>query len=181
MYKLVRRYYGELCDKEQIDDIEVFDEVIVSNGSKEELSILFENTKQADIKNGFVIDSQENKNDSVRLFFDRDENWNCYIEMEIVLTNKDLAERIRVLANDYDSLSRGDFEGCLLALEDMFKVHYQELFNEVAKIIVEKRIRNFGGKRILNNENFINCIKNLEQEFDCDIDLISYSITPKYK
>lgn len=96
-----------------------------------------------------------------------------------MINNEELMEKIKCLANDYDSFNRNDFEGCLLALEQDYGVHYQELFNAVAKIIVEKKIE-YIKDVTLDYSSKIQMLKGIEKEFDCNIDYIDYSISFKY-
>lgn len=79
MYKLVIRYFGELCSKEKRDDIEVYDEDIIKNENKKELEKIQNNYIQDSLKDGYVLDKEEQK--ICRLFFGEQENWNNYIEM----------------------------------------------------------------------------------------------------
>lgn len=82
MFKLVRRYYGEICDKPLRDDIEVYDEEVLESKDKTYLEEVQNNYLQEDLNSGYVLDDEEEK--IYRLFFNTQENWNNYIEMEIV-------------------------------------------------------------------------------------------------
>ena len=62
MWKLVRRYYGELCDKEKQEDREVYDEEIVFEHEYCAVAQLeFEKWLQKDIQADYVIDEQQEK------------------------------------------------------------------------------------------------------------------------
>lgn len=179
MYKLVKRYYGELCDKEQRDDREVYDEEVVFEHTfvafvEKEL----QKQLQEEVEKGFVIDEEKNKDDYVILFWEYQENWNAYIEVLIIKDNRELEDELRDLANSYDEKNSEYVNSCLLLLEDNFKVHFQELKNSVAKLVIEKRLKKFKGSRTINNKTFINFIRDLEKEFECEIDLIDFTITP---
>lgn len=104
------------------------------------------------------------------------------------MDKEELNKKIEELAKDYDKLDRGDFEGCILALETQSGEHYQTIFNKVAEKVIEERIDNFNKVTITNpcynaewsRQAEIDLIKELENEFDCNIDYIDYSITFKY-
>ena len=98
-----------------------------------------------------------------------------------------LNKKIEELAKDYDKLDRGDFECRILALETQSGEHYQTIFNKVAEKVIMEKINNFNQVTITNpcynaewsRQEEIDLIKKLENEFDCDIDYIDYSITFK--
>lgn len=81
-FRLVKRYFGALCDKEKKVDEEVFDEDIVME--TEDLKAIndeiFKIVNQATV-DGFVIDEDEGRKDIIRLFFSCQENWNEYFEI----------------------------------------------------------------------------------------------------
>lgn len=93
---------------------------------------------------------------------------------------EELEKKLRVLANDYDDLTFSDYQGCLMALETMYGVHYQELFNKCAKIIIEKRIESMKNET-MDFSSRVEFCKQLEKEFDCNIDYVDYSIDFLYK
>lgn len=96
------------------------------------------------------------------------------------LKNKDLEEKIKVLANEYENMDYSDFTGCIIALETEYGIHYQEIYNRIAEIIIKNRIKNF--KDNSNNTNeFIEFLKSQEKEFDCEIDYLNLSINFLYK
>lgn len=180
MYKLVKRYYGELCDKEQIGDKEVYDEEVVYEHTfvafveKEMKKIL-----QEEVEKGFVIDEENNNNECIILFWEYQENWNSYMEILIVKDNRGVDNELRQLAISYDTMNKNDFDKCLLELEDKYKVHYQTLKNYMAEFVIQRKLGNFNGSRTINNKTFINFVRDLENEFECEIDLIDFKITPK--
>lgn len=104
------------------------------------------------------------------------------------MDKEELNKKIEELAKDYDKLDRGDFEGCILALETQSGEHYQTIFNKVAEKVIMEKIDNFNQVTITNpcynaewsRQAFVELIKRLEGEFDCDIDYVDYSITFRY-
>ena len=176
MYQLVIRYYGELCDKEFKDNEEVYDEEILAV-NENRIDLVNEMTKKGIeyIQNGYVIDTEENHKDLARYFLGKQENWNNYVEIEIIESDE-LEEKIKILANDYDYMSYSDFTGCIMALETEYGIHYQEIYNKIAEIIIKREIKNFDEEKSLNNNKFIEFIKELEKKFECEIDLIDFGI-----
>lgn len=139
MFKLEIRYYGELCDKELQDNKEVFDsDTLGISKNRTDLLKIMEEKGIDYIQNGYVLDNGENKKDLTRYFFDYIENWNNYIELEII---------------------------------------------DIEKIIQEK-IDNFNNITLTNpiyndeyvRQDFLKLIKDLEKEYNCEIDSISYEI-----
>lgn len=179
MYKLVKRYYGELCDKEKRDDIEVYDEeVIISNRRfscvKYEMKRLIKEEK----KNGFVLDKEYNGNCRTAIMFGgQQENWNAYIEIKIMAES--IKNQIKIIANDYDKMTNIELDKKLLELEDSTDYHYQEIKNAVFEKVIERKLRSFVGSKTLNNKEFTDYVRELEKEFECEIDLIDFTITPK--
>lgn len=100
------------------------------------------------------------------------------------MDKEELNKKIEELAKDYDKLDRGDFECRILALETQSGEHYQTIFNKVAEKVIMEKINNFNQVTITNpcynaewsRQEEIDLIKKLENEFDCDIDYIDYSI-----
>lgn len=87
-YKIIIKYYGALCDKEQLDDEEVFDEdVICFTDDIEVIRNEIEYKIKEWIKRGYVLDFQQEKN-VIRLFNDIQENWNDYLEIYYVADDK---------------------------------------------------------------------------------------------
>lgn len=83
MYKIFKRYYGELCDKEWKEDEEVFDEEeICEVKDKTELSKKITELIEQAKKEGYILDEECRKGD-IRLFFDYQENWLNYFEIYI--------------------------------------------------------------------------------------------------
>ena len=64
-------------------------------------------------------------------------------------------------------------------MEDKFSVHFQKLFNMVAEQVIKKRLYGFKGSRTISNQKFMNLVKQCEKEFECEIDFIDLTITPK--
>lgn len=84
MYKVIIKYFGELCDKETLEDEEVFDkEVICETDNLEVVKNEIENKIKIFIKDGYVLDLQHNEK-TITMFFDYQENWNNYIEIYYV-------------------------------------------------------------------------------------------------
>lgn len=84
MYKVIIKYFGELCDKEQFEDEEVFDEEIICE--TEDLVVVrneIENQINTFVDRNYVLDLQKDKN-MIRLFFGVQENWNDYLEIYYV-------------------------------------------------------------------------------------------------
>lgn len=87
-YKIIIKYYGALCDKEQLDDEEVFDEdVICFTDDIEVIKNEIEYKIKEWVKRGYVLDFQQDKN-VIRLFNDIQENWNDYLEIYYVADDK---------------------------------------------------------------------------------------------
>ena len=183
MYKLIRRYFGELCDKENTDK-EVFDEeVCFENKNYSLVESKFKEYLFKDKQNGYVVDTETEKlvnyGEMARLFFDYQENWNNYIEMYIIRVQDkkdDLYNELDSLARNFDLLTDKEKREVLLELEDKYEVHYQKLKNAVAERVIRKRFMDFKGTRTINNNTFINFVRKLEKEFECEIDLIDLSI-----
>lgn len=102
---------------------------------------------------------------------------------------KDLEEKLKNLAKNYENIDTSDFQGILLSYETLYGFHYQELFNRVAKMIIKRRLDNFDNIVTSNpcyNSEFVRedkkeLIEQLEKEFDCEIDYISYEIKFLYE
>ena len=87
-YKIIIKYYGALCDKEQLDEEEVFDEdVICFTDDIEVIKNEIEYKIKEWVKRGYVLDFQQDKN-VIRLFNDIQENWNDYLEIYYVADDK---------------------------------------------------------------------------------------------
>ena len=43
----------------------------------------------------------------------------------------------------------------------------------------KKRLYDFKGSRTISNQKFMNLVKQCEKEFECEIDFIDLTITPK--
>ena len=180
MYKLIRRYFGELCDKEQVDDEEVYDEeVVCENIAVAFVEREFNKLLQEDLENGYIIDKEQNKTDNMRLFLGEQENWNNYIEMFIIKDDKEVDIEIEKIVNIYDTIESIDFNTCLLSLEDKYHIHFQILKNIVSKKVIERRLKEYKGSRTISNLSFRQFVKDLEDEFECEIDLIDFTISPK--
>jgi hypothetical protein len=180
MYKLIRRYYGELCDKEKQDDTEVFDEEVLECGDKEYLEKVQNSCLQDDLNNGYVVDDEEK--DIYRLFFEKQENWNNYIEMFVVEEMTEIDEELMSVAEDYREIPFTDLQAILLRLEDKYSIHYQELYNRVAEFVILKELKEFEGEKNISNKEYMELVRNLENEFECDIDyLMGYEIRFKVK
>ena len=189
MWKLVRRYYGELCDKEKQEDIEVYDEEIVFE--HEYCAVVQEEFKKwldKDIKADYIIDNEQEEIDyklgnKVRLFYGEQENWNNYIEMFTIKDNSKeedyLETKIKEVASMYDNMNSTDFRNILLNMEDDFSIHFQKLFNMVAEQVIKKRLYHFKGSRTISKQKFMNLVKQCEKEFECEIDFIDLTIIPK--
>lgn len=183
MYKLIRRYFGQLCDKETTDE-EVYDEeVCFENRSLAVAENEYKKCVDRDIENGYVIDEQTEKNltfgNLVRLFFSRQENWNDYIEMFIIKTDDEkdeLEKELDNLAKQFYSLTVKEIKDVLLELEDKYTTHYQTLKNKLEERVIRDKLINFNGIRTINNNTFINFVKSLEIQFKCEIDLIDLSV-----
>ena len=183
MYKLVKRYFGELCDKEKTDE-EVFDEEICfEHKNYAFVEKAYQDNLVKDEKDGYVIDDEtkgaEKLGDLVRLFFGNQENWNNYIEMFIIKTKDeqdDLDREIDSIVRHYDKLTDREVREILLELEDKYEVHYQKIKNAVAERVIRKRLMEFKGSRTINNNTFISYVRDLEKEFECEIDLIDLSV-----
>ena len=189
MWKLVRRYYGELCDKEKQEDIEVYDEEIVFE--HEYCAVVQEEFKKYlknDLKANYVIDDEVKRinyemGNKVRLFYGEQENWNNYIEMYVIKDNTTkellLQKEVKNIADNYNDMSFSDLTGSIIALEDKFEVHYQKIYNMIAEEVIKNRLYGFKGSRTISNQKFINLVKQCEKEFKCEIDFIDLIITPK--
>ena len=90
-----------------------------------------------------------------------------------------LETKIKEVANMYDSMNSTDFRNILLDMEDNFSIHFQKLFNMVAEQVIKKRLYDFKGSRTISNQKFMNLVKQCEKEFECEIDFIDLTITPK--
>ena len=184
MYKLIRRYFGELCDKINVDDTEVFDEdVCFENRNFGIVESKFKEYLFKDKQNNYVVDEETKKlaslGEMVRLFFDYQENWNNYIEMFIVRVedNKDSLEKeLESIVENYDKLTEKEKTEVLLELEDKYETHYQKLKNAVVERVIRKRLKEFKGSRTINNNTFISFVRDLENQFECEIDLIDLSV-----
>lgn len=87
-YKIIIKYYGVLCDKEQLDDEEVFDEdVMCFTDDIEVIKNEIEHKIKEWIKRGYILDFQQDKN-VIRLFNGIQENWNDYLEIYYVENDK---------------------------------------------------------------------------------------------
>lgn len=171
MYKLIREYF---CNGEQDS------EIIAENEKRNVLEDLFEEELQKDEDFGYVVDNEYNKKYCIRLFLGKQENWDDYIEMYIVEhitdTENEIEKKLKDLAKNYDEMTYSDFTGCLMAMETMYNIDFEDLYNKVAEKIIFNRIKNFKGKRVISNYNFISFIKSLEKEFEVEIDLFDLSI-----
>lgn len=100
-FRLIKRYFGVLCDKEQKEDEEVFDEdvVIVTEDLKTINDKIFKIINQATV-DGFVIDEDEGRKDIIRLFFSYQENWNEYFEIIIEEVNTSNVMTIDIYKNE---------------------------------------------------------------------------------
>lgn len=102
---------------------------------------------------------------------------------------EELEKRLKSVAEDYENIDTSDFQGILMACETLYGVPYQELFNRVAKMIIKRRLDNFDNIVTSNpcyNSEFVRedkkeLIEQLEKEFDCEIDYISYEIKFLYE
>lgn len=99
--------------------------------------------------------------------------------MEEILNNEELVVKLNDIADNYEDFNASDFQGCLMALETVYKIHYQDLFNYVAKRIAEKKIEEMKDKT-MDYSSRVEFMKELEKEFDLIIDYIDYSISFKY-
>lgn len=93
---------------------------------------------------------------------------------------EDIEKRILEIAELYDKVDTSDFQGMLLALETMSGEHYQDLYNKVATIIITKRIEKINDET-MDYSSKVEKLKELEKEFECDIDYIDYHISFKYQ
>ncbi len=188
MWKLVRRYYGELCDREQTTDKEVYDEeVVFENTMVAIVQKEFQKYLKNDLEANYVIDDEVKRinyemGNKVRLFYGEQENWNNYIEMYVVKDNTIeellLQKEVKNIADNYDNMSFSNFAGSIRALEDKFEVHYQKIYNMIAEEVIKNRLNNFKGSKTINNKSYMDLIKQCEKEFSCEIDFIDYSISP---
>jgi len=100
--------------------------------------------------------------------------------MEEIEKNEEVKNRLVDVANIYEDIDTSDFQGILMAIEMMFDISYQDLFNYVAKIIINRRIENMKNET-MDFSSRVDYLKMLEREFDCNIDYIDYSIDFLYK
>lgn len=109
MFKLVIRYYGELCDKEKVAEKEVYDEEILGV-AKYRIDLLQKMEKKIIefIQNNYIIDNEEAHKDLTRLFFENVENWNNYVELEIIEIKKE--DNVMGYAEELEKLAKESFE-----------------------------------------------------------------------
>jgi len=100
--------------------------------------------------------------------------------MEEIEKNEEVKNRLVDVANIYEDIDTSDFQGILMAIEMMFDISYQDLFNYVAKIIINRRVENMKNET-MDFSSRVDYLKMLEREFDCNIDYIDYSIDFLYK
>ena len=100
--------------------------------------------------------------------------------MEEIEKNEEVKNRLVDVANIYEDIDTSDFQGILMTIEMMFDISYQDLFNYVAKIIINRRIENMKNET-MDFSSRVDYLKMLEREFDCNIDYIDYSIDFLYK
>ena len=100
--------------------------------------------------------------------------------MEEIEKNEEVKNRLVDVANIYEDIDTSDFQGILMAIEMMFDISYQDLFNYVAKIIINRRVENMKNET-MDFSSRVDYLKMLEREFDCNIDYIDYSIDFSYK
>lgn len=96
------------------------------------------------------------------------------------MEEKDIDKRILEIAELYDEIDTSDLQGMLLALETMSGIHYQTLYNKVVTIIITKRIEKINDET-MDYPSKVEKLKELEKEFECDIDYIDYHISFKYQ
>lgn len=91
MYKVEIRYFGELCEVEKpiVDNEEIYElgEVKEFDNIDDMTIYIADEVRSAILEREFVVDEQKDNN-IIRLFADKQENWNCYYE--IVVNNYDL-------------------------------------------------------------------------------------------
>lgn len=91
MYKVEIRYFGELCEVEKpiVDNEEIYElgEVKEFDNIDDMSVYIADEVRSAILEREFVVDEQKDNN-IIRLFADKQENWNCYYE--IVVNNYDL-------------------------------------------------------------------------------------------
>lgn len=81
MYRIIQKFYGELCDKEKKEDEEVYDEdIYYETDSFEEFRSKLLELVEGALKEGYVIDKQE-EDCLIRLFYGKQENWQNYFEI----------------------------------------------------------------------------------------------------
>ena len=201
MYKLVVRYFGDLCEKEKRNDFEVFDESILDIAdSEDKLVNYFEETIKEFILNDYVEDNIENDLNYIknikcnyfrRFFSEYFENWNSYVEVSIELCrfdlkndfDEDLLGKLVDCGDSFDLLDYGDYTGRLLAIETESGFHFQKLFNFCGLVACEKRLDEFIMSRafesVKGSNEYFNLLKELENMFDFDIDSVDLSVNFK--
>ena len=89
MWKVIRKYYGELCGEKSLNCEVCEQETVFSSSSFKQALKEFYKWLNEDKKAGYVIDEEVDTIDlltqsEIILFFQEQENWNNYIEMSII-------------------------------------------------------------------------------------------------
>lgn len=100
--------------------------------------------------------------------------------MEEIENNLEVKNRLIEIAEIWEEVDTSDFQGMLMAMEMMYDISFQDLFNYVAKIIIEKEIEIMKNKT-MDFSSRVEVLKELERRFDCNIDYIDYSIDFLYR